>query len=57
MKYIRPQRNETVTVTCTEEEKDKIFFMAHEAGLTVSAYIRMLINQQASAARENNGEL
>ena len=57
MKYIRPKRNETVTVTCTEEEKDKIFFMAHEAGLTVSAYIRMLINQQASAARENNGEL
>lgn len=45
MKIEKPIRNQSFTVTCTEEEKNSIYLKAQESGRTVSGYIRWLIKQ------------
>ena len=45
MKIEKPIRNQSFTVTCTEEEKRSVYLKAQKSGRTVSGYIRWLIKQ------------
>lgn len=49
MKTAKENRNEvretSVTIPLTEEEKAKIFAAAQKKGLTMSAFVRMIVNE------------
>lgn len=53
MKIKKPVRDCTFTVTCTPDEKKEVFQRAQKAGLTVSGYVRWVLNQTKETGKND----
>lgn len=52
MRIEKPVRDQTVSITCTEEEKEEIFRLARESGRTACGFIRWLVKKEAGKSGE-----
>lgn len=58
MRIEKPVRDQTVSITCTEEEKEEIFRLARESGRTACGFIRWLVKKEAGKKEAGqSGEL